>query len=110
MIKVSNKNIVKTYYFPKNIETVGHSFVLEIISKLSNIIDSKTLNDTRELPGFYSFRTKFNTLHNDEYEYKIWQDSNLVGRGMILVTDDKFEDNIKEYDPKIIYTVYNGAE
>ena len=84
---------------------------LHVINKTNNNLFVYTVSDTNEMPGFYSFNINFKDLLDDEYEYKLYDpQKKLIGKGMILVESKDFEDYIEEYNPKIIYNVYNGAE
>lgn len=111
MILISDKNELKTYYFPKNItdiETDLEDFTLTIINRTDNKHFVYTVKDELTLNGFYSFNLLLNDLIDGEYEYIINNiKAKVVGKGMILVGN---EENVKYYDQNIIYNVYDGTE
>lgn len=111
MILISDKNELKTYYFPKNITDIEadvEDFTLTVINRTDNTKNVYIVKDEDSINNFYSFSILFEDLMDGEYEYIINDINNkIVGKGMILVENTE---DVKYYDQNIIYNVYDGTE
>lgn len=116
MIIILDKNKEKVILFPKNIYTENreneseYDYKLILTNRGTNKEYEFNVNDERMINfGFYSFKLDFSDVPEDEYEYSIYVESEVVGSGIIRLNslDDKQSEINLEYNENRTYIAYD---
>lgn len=106
MIKITDKNKSKTYYFPKHLSSNHIDHILEIRSLITKNTKCVNFTDNEGLRDYYTFNYagEFKDLEDGEYGYSIDEDKAF---GILILGDyytkSKIDIKTIEEDEKIFY-------